>query len=156
MSFWRSPRVRALTLPDLVDWIARASDVIGLSVVTAAEVRDSVAKANREGVTRRANLLSQWWDTAQLPFGSRILSFDPGTAHVAAMHGQSPSLRPHAWFCRYRDSGDGEQERGHLVDPQRPPFQTVRHHCRQSIRDGAGFVSRRGLIPGAWRGNHSI
>jgi predicted nucleic acid-binding protein len=82
-----------------VDWIARASDVIGLSVVTAAEVRDSVARANREGVTRKANLLSQWWDTAQYPCGSRILSFDPGTAHVAPMHGQSPSLRPHAWFA---------------------------------------------------------
>jgi hypothetical protein len=35
-----------------------------LSVVTAAEVMDSVAKAKREGVTRKANLLSQWWDTA--------------------------------------------------------------------------------------------
>jgi hypothetical protein len=64
MSFWRSPRGRLLTLSDLVDWIARASDVIGLSVVTAAEVMDSVAKAKREGVTRKANLLSQWWDTA--------------------------------------------------------------------------------------------
>ena len=156
MSFCRSPRVRALTLPDLVDWIARACDVIGLSFVTAAEVRDSVAKANRKGATRKANPLWQWWDKAKHPRGSRILSFDPGTAYVAAMHGQSPSLRPHAWFCRYRDSGDGERERCHLVDPQRPLFPTVRRHCRQSIRDGVGFVSRRGLIPGAWRGNHSI
>ena len=156
MTFRRSPGERPHTPHDLVDWIARACDVIGLSFVTAAEVRDSVAKANRKGATRKANPLWQWWDKAKHPRGSRILSFDPATAHLAGMHGQSPSLRPHAWFCRHRDSGDGEPEQCNLVDPQRPPFSTVRHHCRQFVRDGGGFVSRRGLIPGAWRGNHSI
>jgi hypothetical protein len=141
---------------DLVDGIARACDVIGLSYVTDAEVRDSLAKANREGATRKANLLSQSWDRAEHPYASRMLSFAPAAAHPAGMHGQGPRLRPHAWFCRYRDSGDGEPERCHLVDPQRPPFPSVRHHCRQFVRDGAGFVSRRGLIPDAWHGNHSI
>ena len=63
--------------------MVRASDLIGLSVVTAAEVRDGIAKANRGGAIRKARVLRQWWDTVEHLYGSRILPFDLATARVA-------------------------------------------------------------------------
>lgn len=67
----------------LVDWLDRASDGLYLSVVTAAEVRDGIAKAMREGASRKGEVLGKWWDAVEHLYAERILAFDLPAATVA-------------------------------------------------------------------------
>jgi predicted nucleic acid-binding protein len=67
----------------LVDWLDQASDGLFLSVVTAAEIRDGVAKAAREGAVRKAANLSAWQDAVEHLYGDRILAFDLRAASIA-------------------------------------------------------------------------
>ena len=67
----------------LVDWLDRASDGLYLSVVTAAEVRDGIAKAMREGASRKAEVLGKWWDAVEHLYAERILAFDLRAATIA-------------------------------------------------------------------------
>jgi hypothetical protein len=69
----------------LVDWLDHASDFLYLSVVTAAEIRDGIAKATREGAAKKAATLSAWWDTVEHLYGDRILPFDLRAATIAGM-----------------------------------------------------------------------
>ena len=69
--------------PELVDWLDRASTFLYLSVVTAAEVADGIAKKNRDGATRKAAMLRAWWDTVEHLYADRILTFDLETARIA-------------------------------------------------------------------------
>jgi predicted nucleic acid-binding protein len=77
-----SPTVK-LPLSELVDWLDRASPFLFLSVVTAAEVADGIAKKKREGATRKAGMLRAWWDTVEHLYADRILPFDLQTARIA-------------------------------------------------------------------------
>lgn len=74
----RSDRPRAL-----VDWLDRASAELYLSVVTSAEIRDGVAKAQREGAVTKAKVLSEWWDAVEHLYTERILAFDLPAATIA-------------------------------------------------------------------------
>ena len=67
----------------LVEWLDQASGGLFLSVVTAAEIRDGVAKAAREGAVRKAANLSAWWDAVEHLYGDRILAFDLSAATIA-------------------------------------------------------------------------
>lgn len=67
----------------LVDWMDRNSDELFLSVVTATEIRDGIAKARREGATRKAQALGEWWDTVEHLYATRILPFDLTVARIA-------------------------------------------------------------------------
>ena len=67
----------------LVEWLDQASDGLFLSVVTAAEIRDGVAKAAHEGAARKAANLSAWWDAVEHLYGDRILAFDLRAATIA-------------------------------------------------------------------------
>ena len=67
----RSDRPRAL-----VDWLDRASAELYLSVVTSAEIREGIAKAQREGAVRKAKALSDWWNAVEHLYAERILAFD--------------------------------------------------------------------------------
>ena len=67
----RSDRPRAL-----VDWLDRASAELYLSVVTSAEIRDEIAKAQREGAVRKAKALGDWWNALEHIYAERILAFD--------------------------------------------------------------------------------
>lgn len=67
----------------LIDWLDRRSDDLYLSVVTAAEIRAGIAKAAREGATRKAEALKNWWDTVEYLYGERILPFDLAAASLA-------------------------------------------------------------------------
>lgn len=72
--------------PDrLVDWLDRASDRLFLSVITVTEVRDGIAKAQREGAIRKAAALESWWDDVQGSFGDRILPLDIRSAMLAGV-----------------------------------------------------------------------
>lgn len=56
-----------------------------LSVVTVAEIEDGIAKANREGATRKSRDISAWLETVLHLYAARILPFDLATARVAGV-----------------------------------------------------------------------
>ncbi len=76
---------RADRPPSLVDWLDRKSDELFLSVITATEVRDGIAKASRAGATRKALALTVWWDQVEVRFADRLLAFDLQAATLAGM-----------------------------------------------------------------------
>jgi predicted nucleic acid-binding protein len=65
--------------------LERHTDALYLSVVTVAEIQDGITKLFREGATRKASDLSDWWKTVCHLYGDRILPFDLKAAHVAGM-----------------------------------------------------------------------
>jgi len=67
----------------LVAWLEAASAGLYLSVVTCVEVRDGIAKAQREGATRKAAALEAWWDTIEHLYADRIMPFDLPAATIA-------------------------------------------------------------------------
>ena len=69
----------------LIDWLDRASDRLFLSVITVTEICDGIAKAEREGATRKAAALEAWWNEVQGKFEDRILPFDLATARLAGV-----------------------------------------------------------------------
>jgi predicted nucleic acid-binding protein len=83
----------------VVEWLDRASPEIYLSAVTSAEIREGVAKASREGATRKAEALREWWDAVEHLYADRILPFDLVAAGIAGpmadrarAAGQSPGF----------------------------------------------------------------
>ena len=77
-------------LPDLAAWVDTHSAELFLSTVTIAEIEDGIAKANREGATRKARDLTAWLETVLHLYAARILPFDLATARLAG------SLSDHA------------------------------------------------------------
>ena len=54
-----------------------------LSTVTIAEIEDGIAKAKREGATRKARDLTAWLETVLHLYAARILPFDLAIARLA-------------------------------------------------------------------------
>ena len=72
------------TVPQgLVEWMDAHSDALFLSVVTLAEIEDGIAKARREGATRKSSDLAAWLEAVLHLYGNRILAFDSPTARIA-------------------------------------------------------------------------
>ena len=71
---------KAQPAPDLVGWMERNSEHLYLSVVTIAEVEDGIAKARREGATRKADRLAEWLEVLLHLYGARILPLDVAAA----------------------------------------------------------------------------
>ncbi len=76
--------------------LERHTDALYLSVVTAAEIHDGITKLFREGATRKASDLSDWWTAVCHLYGDRILPFDLKAAHVAGMLLDRARARGHA------------------------------------------------------------
>jgi len=74
--------------PALIEWMDAHSASLFLSVVTVAEIEDGIAKARREGATRKSVDLSAWLETVLHLYGDRVLVFDTATARI----GQTPGL----------------------------------------------------------------
>jgi toxin FitB len=98
--------------PELVDWMDRNSAALFLSAVTVAEVVDGIAKASREGATRKAATLSAWLDTLLHLYGDRILAFDVAAARIAGTladvarrQGQAPGFADIAVAATARHHG---------------------------------------------------
>ena len=68
--------------PGLVDWMDRNSQRLFLSVVTVAEIEDGIAKARREGASRKAARLSEWLETLLHLYSARILHLDVPIARL--------------------------------------------------------------------------
>jgi toxin FitB len=74
---------RAPASAALADWMDRNSAALFLSAVTVAEVADGIAKAHREGATRKAATSADWLDTLLHLYRDRILVFDVAVARIA-------------------------------------------------------------------------
>ncbi len=90
---------KARPAPILADWLERNSDRLYLSVITVAEVEGGIAKARRQGATRKAHRLSEWLETLLHLYSSRILPLDLSGARLlgrlsdrARADGQAPGL----------------------------------------------------------------
>lgn len=68
---------------ELVEWLDKASPQLFLSVVSAAEVKSGIAKAEREGATTKALRLREWWESIEYLYASKLLPFDLRCAHAA-------------------------------------------------------------------------
>jgi predicted nucleic acid-binding protein len=73
---------KARAAPDLVDWMDRNSGHLFLSVVTVAEIEDGIAKARREGASRKAERLDAWLETVLHLYSARILPLDVPVARL--------------------------------------------------------------------------
>lgn len=68
--------------PALVDWMDRNAAALFISSVTIAEITEGVAKARREGATRKADDLAAWLDAVVHLYPRHILALDVGVARV--------------------------------------------------------------------------
>ena len=67
----------------LIEWLDKASPRLFMSVISAAEIKAGIAKAGREGATRKALQLTEWWQSIEHLYSGRLLPFDLQCAHVA-------------------------------------------------------------------------
>jgi predicted nucleic acid-binding protein len=74
---------KAVTRPELIQWMDAHSTDLFLSAVTIAEIADGIAKARRESVERKAAALSGWLQTVLHLYVDRVLPFDAATAEIA-------------------------------------------------------------------------
>jgi predicted nucleic acid-binding protein len=68
---------------ELVSWLDQASEWLFLSVVTAAEIRSGISKAERVGASKKAAELRSWWQAIEHLYGNRLLVFDLPAADAA-------------------------------------------------------------------------
>ena len=54
----------------------RHSDLLYLSAITVAEVQEGICKAQRQGATRKADVLTEWLETVLHLYRARILAVD--------------------------------------------------------------------------------
>lgn len=81
---------------DLLAWMDGHSADLFLSVVTVAEIEDGIAKAQREGASRKADDLSAWLETVLHLYSQRIMAFDVPTARIAGTLSDLAHGRGHA------------------------------------------------------------
>jgi predicted nucleic acid-binding protein len=67
----------------LVEWLDKNSSQLFLSVISAAEVRSGIAKAEREDATTKARRLTDWWESIEYLYAEKLLPFDLKCAHAA-------------------------------------------------------------------------
>ena len=86
----------AVKRPELIAWMDKHSSALFLSAVTIAEIADGIAKAKREGATRKASGLSAWLRALLHLYGDRVLPFDAATAEIAGALSDLARGRGHA------------------------------------------------------------
>jgi predicted nucleic acid-binding protein len=81
---------------ELIAWMDSRSRDLFLSAVTIAEIADGIAKAKREGATRKAADLSIWLRAVLHLYGDRVLPLDSPTAEIAGALSDLARSRGHA------------------------------------------------------------
>lgn len=69
--------------PQFAAWMDTNSARLSLSAVSVAEIEEGIAKARRDGATKKAQALEAWFDTLLHLYGGRVLAFDTDTARIA-------------------------------------------------------------------------
>ena len=77
-------------------WLEAQSTNLFLSAVTVAEIESGIAKAEREGATRKAERLTAWLESVLHLYGDRVL---PVTADVARLAGRLSDAARAAGAC---------------------------------------------------------
>lgn len=67
----------------VVEWLDKASPRLFMSVISAAEIKSGIAKAQREGATTKVQRLNDWWDSIEYLYAQKLLAFDLRCAHAA-------------------------------------------------------------------------
>jgi toxin FitB len=67
----------------LTAWMDEHSAALRLSVVTLTEIEDGIAKARRQGATRKAAVLADWLESIVHLYDDQILPIDTGIARAA-------------------------------------------------------------------------
>ncbi|AHG49036.1 twitching motility protein PilT (plasmid) [Rhizobium leguminosarum bv. trifolii CB782] len=67
----------------LIEWLDEASPQLFVSVISAAEVKSGIVKAEREGATTKARQLREWWESVEHLYAQKLLPFDLRCAHAA-------------------------------------------------------------------------
>ncbi len=90
---------KAAPQSNLIGWMERNSQRLYLSAITVAEVEDGIAKARREGASRKAERLAEWLQTLLHLYSARVLPIDIPIARVlgglsdhARVAGHAPSF----------------------------------------------------------------
>lgn len=91
-----APAPSRVPLPELTTWMHAHSADLFLSTVTIAEIEDGIAKAKREGATRKATNLAAWLETTLHLYAPRILPFDLPTARLAGKLSDRARAQGHA------------------------------------------------------------
>ena len=86
---------RALSGSALLQWMEDHSDQLYLSVITVAELEGGIAKLVREGAKRKAQLLTEWFDTLLWLYQSRIIVLDVAAARLAGQLSDKARGRGH-------------------------------------------------------------
>ena len=71
---------KAQAAPGLTEWMEVHASELMLSVITVAEIEDDIAKALREGASRKAGRLAEWLGTLLHLYSARILPLDIAAA----------------------------------------------------------------------------
>ncbi len=69
----------------LAQWMDANSDALMLSVVTITEIEDGIAKAQRQGASRKAEQLASWLEAVLHLYGNRVLPIDVAVARKAGL-----------------------------------------------------------------------
>ncbi|WP_438753112.1 type II toxin-antitoxin system VapC family toxin [Pararhizobium sp. O133] len=64
------------------DWLVQQSDGLYLCTISVAEIEAGIAKAQRQGASKKAEDLSHWLDTVLDAYADRILPLDMGSARL--------------------------------------------------------------------------
>lgn len=67
----------------VVEWLEQNSRFLYLSVITATEIEDGIAKAERTGARHKASRLRDWLDALLHLYSERVLWFDVDAARLA-------------------------------------------------------------------------
>lgn len=86
----------AVRRPEFIAWMDFHSAELFLSAVTIAEIADGIAKAKREGASRKASNLSAWLQTLLHLYGDHVLPFDSPTAEIAGARADLARSRGHS------------------------------------------------------------
>ncbi|RXT22496.1 VapC toxin family PIN domain ribonuclease [Rhizobium leguminosarum] len=70
-------------LERVIEWLDIASSQLFLSVISAAQVKSGIVKAEREGATVNARQLREWWESIEHLYSKKLLPFDLRCAHAA-------------------------------------------------------------------------
>lgn len=110
-----SAPTKARSAPDLAGWMERNSERLYLSVVTVAEVEDGIAKARREGASRKADQLAGWLETLLHLYSARILPLDIPIARALGSLSDRARGSGHAPGFADLAIAATAQGRGHMV-----------------------------------------
>jgi hypothetical protein len=110
----------------LAAWIEAHGDALYLSVVTVAEILDGIARARRQGATRKAAMLDDWWWELSHFWSSRILPVDSRHGRVDGQRAPFPALGHRFRQSACRPSRIADAKKAGCVGPPFSPVPLLR------------------------------